>query len=107
MPLLNLLHQRLEAAHRLDLAALFDGQRNHDQPHQQRERDYGNSKIRKQPSVQQYQPVYHGLNDDQIPYFYYEFQELPLSSMPSCGRADADRLRQLRRPILRLGFPET
>ena len=58
---LNLFHQWLQAVHRLDLPALFYGQRDHDQPHKHRESDNRYPEIAEKHPVQQQKAVDHGL----------------------------------------------
>ena len=70
--ILNLLHLRLERAHRLYLAALLHRERHERQPNQQREGDDGYAEIEEQIGVQHHQPVYHGLDDQQVPRIYYD-----------------------------------
>ena len=64
---LDLLHQGLERAHRLDLAALLDGERDHHHPHQQSEGNNRNAKVSQQVVVEQNQGVDHRLDDHQVP----------------------------------------
>ena len=64
---LDLLHERLESAHGLNLAALLDRQGDHHHPDQQRESDDGNAKIRQEVVVKQNQSVDHRLDDHEVP----------------------------------------
>ena len=70
--ILNLLHLRLQRAHRLYLAALLDRERHQRQPNEQREGDYRNAEVEEQVGVQHHQPVYHGLDDYHVPSVYYD-----------------------------------
>ena len=80
--LLDILHQGLKRAHRLDLPALLYGQRDKREPHQQGKGDDGYAEVQERPRIEQHQPVDHGLDDDEIPSVNYnveKFQAAPLS----------------------------
>lgn len=64
---LDLLHERLERAHGLDLATLLDCQRDHHQSDEQREGYDRDSEVREQIVVEQDQPVDHRLDDYEVP----------------------------------------
>lgn len=65
--LLDLLHQRLERAHRLDLATLLDSERDHHHPHKQGEGNDRDAEISEQVVVEQDQRVDHRLDDHEVP----------------------------------------
>ena len=64
---LDLLHHRLECAHRLDLATLLHCEWNHHDPHQQSEGNNRDAKVSQQVVVEQDQCVDHRLDDHKVP----------------------------------------
>lgn len=90
---LDLLHQRLKGAHRLDLTALFDRQRDHYHSDDQRECNHGDAEVAEKQAVQQYQAVDHRLDDCQVPSVDYEIQcVLAVLNMPCYDPVGSDRL---------------
>ena len=69
--LLDLLHQGLKRGHGLYLAALLHRQRDKRQSHQQGKGDDGYAEVQERPGIEQHQPVYHGLDDNEIPSVNY------------------------------------